>query len=165
MNLALLPGVVLDGRSVAALQALKSGQPVNSSDRQGWTALLHAVAAGSLSLARDLVARHADVNARNSKGDTALLVPLRSGHLAETEMLIAAGSDLQSANEQGRTALITAAMHGDFSVCRLLLARGADPSRRDENAKTALDYAKSEVILKWSHYSRRRPPSGKLDPP
>ena len=104
--------------------ALDAGAAIDARDNHGQTALLFAVQHGNLRLARELIARHADINAQALNQDTPWLL---AGALGRTEMLAAmldtGKVDYTIRNRYGGNALIPACERGHVETVRLLLER------------------------------------------
>jgi uncharacterized protein len=104
--------------------ALDAGAAIDARDNHGQTALLFAVQHGNLPLARDLIARDADINAQALNQDTPWLL---AGALGRTEMLAAmldtGKVDYNKRNRYGGNALIPACERGHVEAVRLLLNR------------------------------------------
>ena len=84
-NQALLAAADRDD-AAGVTAALDAGAAIDARDDHGQTALLLAVQHDNLRLARDLVARGADINAQALNQDTPWLL---AGALGRTEMLAA----------------------------------------------------------------------------
>jgi len=72
--------------------ALNKGANVNTTDREGRTALMIAAQEGYANLAGRLIQNGADVNAKNSQGKTALMLAELKGHIGIVRMLKNAGA-------------------------------------------------------------------------
>ena len=72
--------------------ALNKGANVNTTDREGRTALMIAAQEGYANLAGRLIQNGADVNAKNSQGNTALMLAESEGHIGIVRMLKNAGA-------------------------------------------------------------------------
>src|SRR3989442_15367603 len=69
------------------------------------TALHEAAKEGHTDIAKQLLARDADVNARDIDGATPLIVAVEHGHREFAELLLAQRADLDAKNDGGQTAL------------------------------------------------------------
>lgn len=67
---------------------LKHGALVNTQDKKGWTALMHAADWDQTAVINVLVQRGADLNLRNAKGETALAVAKKYKHTARAYELL-----------------------------------------------------------------------------
>jgi ankyrin repeat protein len=122
-NQALLAAADRDD-AAGVTAALDAGAAIDARDDHGQTALLLAVQHDNLRLARDLVARDADINAQALNQDTPWLL---AGALGRTEMLAAmldtGKVDYGKRNRYGGNALIPACERGHVDTVRLLLER------------------------------------------
>ena len=133
----------------ASVKLLAAGADVNSKNREGMTALMHAALNGSPELTQLLLRKGAQVNVADVFGITALMQASWAGHVEVVDMLLAAGAnpDLQSIVEiprlrkAGVTALIGASMNGNLEVAKVLLDRGARVNQQDAGGQTALMHA------------------------
>jgi ankyrin repeat protein len=126
---------------------------VNWRDKNSYTALHYAAAAGHTDLATYLLDNHADVNARTTAATawnsvTPLIVASEwEKNLDTLKLLIARGADLNAATGMGETALMRAANHSAYpanqgqgeKVLRTLIAAGADATLTNGDERTALD--------------------------
>lgn len=108
-------------------------------DPQGRSALLLAVRADNVEIARALIAAGADVNAKDSNRDTPFLYAGAEGRNDILKLILATGSaDLRDTNRYGGTALIPAAHHGHPSTVKILLDAGLDIDHVNDLGWTAL---------------------------
>lgn len=91
-------------------------------------------------IARDLLARGADVNLRDAEGKTALMwavADLRAGNEV-AEALLDSGAKTEIQDDSGRTALTWAAIAGRADLARTLLGRHAGLDPKTEKGRTPL---------------------------
>lgn len=105
--------------------------------------LMYAAASDKTDLARDLLARGADIRYTLENGNSALLYSAMARQSDCLELLIANHADIRQTNRDGQTPLHVAAQHGRFECARALLDHGAPPSVQDKGGKTPLQYAYS----------------------
>jgi ankyrin repeat protein len=119
---------------------------------EGDTALHAAAFAYDCQLARDLVARGADIDARNRRGAGPLHAAVTGepgaanwnpdGQRAVIEYLIAAGADRDAAALGGVTPLHRAVRNRCSAAVEALLAAGADPRLTSAHGSTPADLAR-----------------------
>jgi ankyrin repeat protein len=131
--------------------ALDDGADPNTTGKYGDTPLIIASFKGHLEVARELLARGADVNAREDYfGRTPLYLASWKGHLEVVRELLARGARLELKDWQGRTALYWASKEGQVEVVRELLAQGAAVGAEDNKGLTplfvAIDHNQLEVV-------------------
>lgn len=111
---------------------------VNPRSRNDETPLMLASIKGQLALARQLIAKGADVN---KPGWAPLHYASTSGHLELMNLLLEHHAYIDAASPNESTPLMMAAMYGTASAVKLLLEAGADPMLRNVQGLTALDFA------------------------
>jgi ankyrin repeat protein len=147
---------------------LDGGAPIDQKAGDGTTALIVALQNGDAAIAKQLIARGADVNAINGKGWTPLFLAVknRSREIGTVpnpiidpaalmdviKVLVEKGADVNVRTkartdvygatawlrEPGATPLLRAAYCADLEVIKYLLAHGADPQITTNDGTTAL---------------------------
>jgi ankyrin repeat protein len=112
---------------------------VDQASAKGETALMMAAFRGQLDLARELIARGAQVN---RSGWTPLHYAATNGHVAMIEYLLTQKADINAPSPNETTPLMMAAMYGSEDAARALLKAGADPARKNQLGMTAADFAR-----------------------
>jgi tankyrase len=108
--------------------ALKQGADIHAADKNGVTALHHAVRFRSVAAVKALIEHGADVNrACRRNGSTPL-------HRAVTQ------TGAPGTAGRGQAAR---------EIVKLLLAAGADPSLRNKAGKTPADYVSDDAVRAW----------------
>jgi len=130
----LMLAVQLDSLKAARALAVAPRMRLDARNPHDETPLMLASLRGHTELARELIARQADVN---KTGWTPLHYAATRGHLDIMRMLLAY-IDAPSAN--GTTPLMMAAREGRMAAVKLLVAEGADPSLRNEAGLGAPEY-------------------------
>ncbi|MBQ6655941.1 MAG: ankyrin repeat domain-containing protein [Ottowia sp.] len=138
---------------------LMDGANPNAADKEGKTALMHAVSPwGKIDAVNPLIAAGAEVNAADNNGKTALMHAVSDSYIPAVELLIAAGADANARDNDGKTALMhvkiptiidqtsdqsgaSAALGLAEMNIKLLLDAGADVNAADNEGKTALALA------------------------
>jgi ankyrin repeat protein len=126
------------GDAGACRRLLDLGLPLDGTDRQGCTALLHACGAGHLPVVRLLLERGADATLSANTGATCLIAAVTTRSRAVVETLLAHGVAVSQRLPGGATALMVAANLGHSELAQLLLEHGASPADRDEAGNNAL---------------------------
>ena len=125
---------------------LNAGEPVNSVNENGETALVRAFQSRNMQMFDLLLEKGANLNALTNRGETALSFAVRSGDQIWIKHLIGLGAlrvytDTSSSNWH-HSPLHEAAGKGDDQSVTLLISSGMDPLLRDEDGLTPLDWAR-----------------------
>jgi ankyrin repeat protein len=117
---------------------------VNERSEDGFPPLGLAIFFGHGDLARDLIARGADVNAAAENPQR--VAPLHAAAAVRDRetmrLLLERGADPNARQQADFTPLHGAASRGDRDMAELLLAHGADPKARSADGKTPADVAR-----------------------
>jgi hypothetical protein len=126
--------------SLKAAQALIDWPKTKVETRtpQDESPLMMACLRGQAEVARQLIARGADVN---KTGWTPLHYAATNGHVAIMQMLLDENAYIDAESPNGTTPLMMAAMYGSPAAVKLLLESGADPTPKNQLGLTALDFA------------------------
>jgi len=100
--------------------------------------LVEAVKSGQTTVARALLAKHADVNVAEADGTTALHWAVELDDPEMARALLKAGAKAQVANRYGVTPLHLAATNGNAAMIEQLLSAGADPNATLPEGETVL---------------------------
>jgi len=112
-------------------------------------ALLIAVSAKNIELARALIECGADVNTRGTMGITPLICSTSSYELDITKMLMEKGAAVNGRNAFGMTALMCAAGKNDYDTVKYLIEKGANPDiQADDNGINAVMVATGKGYCK-----------------
>lgn len=98
---------------------------IDSTDKDGLTALLHASINGYKDVAHYLLINSADTEVQTDSTSTALIEASRRGHLEIVELLLEYDADVNETNMEGMTALICACMSFQEDIVMLLLSKKA----------------------------------------
>jgi ankyrin repeat protein len=117
---------------------------VHIRDANGFTALMHAVAYGTLDTVKLFRQHGADLGTVSSYGTTLLMAACLYKRSDMASVLIAAGADVNAVDyRQGQSALMIAAEKNSSALVQLLLHHGADTSVTDGKGQDALFVAAS----------------------
>jgi uncharacterized protein len=111
---------------------------VNALSPNGESALMMAALRGHNDMARQLLARDADVN---KTGWTPLHYAATAGNLELMALLLENHAYIDAESPNGTTPLMMAAQYGTPSAVKLLLDEGADPLIKNQLQLTAIDFA------------------------
>ncbi|KAH0794026.1 ankyrin repeat protein [Histomonas meleagridis] len=112
-----------------------------SSENHAHTLLMCAAAHGSLTCARYLVEKGANVNAKNFAGYTALHWAAYTGRDETLLLLKQSGANIEARTEDGKTPLIMAAFRGNIDFISELLKLKADINAVSCDGWNAMHYA------------------------
>ena len=139
--------------NITELQRLiDTGANINSTDSDGWAALIWAAYNGHLETAQCLVTAGAELEAKEEYGMTALMWAAENGRLETAQFLLTAGAELEDKANDGMTALILAAHNGHVETAQCLVTAGADLTASTNNDTTALSCAAYERKIETAQY-------------
>ena len=127
LNTSLLD-VARNGTDKQVIDLLSSGAQVDACDRNGETALHHAITYHRIENIIALISHGADVNYRHKNGSTALHIAAGSGGLDHVDFLVARGADIHVADGTGYLPLHWAAYTSKVDVMQRLIDLGCDPN-------------------------------------
>lgn len=118
-------------------------------DSEAWS-IAHIAAAGSIEVARMLVAGSCNLNACNPAGKTLLHMAAHRGDIDLLALLIEASADIHVGDIEGLTPLDIGAIAGHAEVVERLIAAGADFMKEADNGQRVVDWATGEaqVVLR-----------------
>ena len=125
----------------AAKRALAEGASITAADKEGWTALMHAINHRHEDMAKLLIDAGADVNAKSNKGRTLLMEACYKQLSQVVKMLLDKNANPNAQDNEGISALIAAAMAEDKDSITNLLRVGANVTISPKNGETALIWA------------------------
>jgi len=135
----------ITGAQVVAL--LEMGLPVDSPDKEGFTALHLAIQKRREGTASLLIERGADVKSRS--GHCPMVMAAEQDMAKLVKQMLDRGAPVNDVDSEGRTALMVAP-HGwafpEHSLVKLLLDSGADPLKRDAQGRSLLHHAVHRVL-------------------
>lgn len=131
-----------NGNSDKVKEFIAGGLVVDTTDKNGSTAMMLAAYNGHTEVVKYLLGKGADVNHHDSNNRTALMYA-SSGPANETvKVLLDAGAEInETGNIEGFTAIMFAAAEGQTEVFKTLIAAGADINIKDKDGETARDFA------------------------
>lgn len=104
---------------------------IHMKDNLGWTAFMHAVQTGNLSIIDRLIIYGANINDYDEKGNTPLMIAVKENKYHVIERLLSLNCDINIKNNSGETALTFACKTGDIKTINIILSNGGDPSIPD----------------------------------
>ena len=161
---------VLAGHEAIVAELVDTNSTLNAQDKNGWSALMHAVNHGNIALIKKLLYRdmslylatdllpcaNANVKAPET-GLTALHVAVLRRHNGIMHMLIGARSNLDEVTREGKTALHLAALTNNHNAIRILRKAGAKQDIADSSGMLAAQYAtKAKAIAEFDHELEHR---------
>lgn len=129
---------------VAAMSLFTGKAKLDQTDALGWTALHHAVHAGSDQTVSVLHHLGADMQAKSHSGDTALHLAAKNDSGKMVQLICTAVRDMGLKDAVGNTPMHLAAARGSLSSLRTLLRLKADVAQKGENGRTAFALAAHE---------------------
>jgi ankyrin repeat protein len=136
-----LPAAAAAGALAAVERLLDLGLPVNTQDRQGATALLHACGMGHRDVAARLLDAGADTSLTAANGMTPLAAAVAARRDALVALLLEHGVAVDQRLPGEATALMVAAAMGYPEIAEQLLDGGADIHAVDTRGHSALHAA------------------------
>ena len=125
---------------------LKNGANIEGKDKDGQTALAHAVIAGKSATAEALIKKGADVNTQDIGGNTPLIIASNYTNYALStqvmRVLLENGAGVDRVNYQGTGALHNAVRSNNPKMVKVLLEHKANVNLRNGFGKTPLYIAR-----------------------
>ena len=123
--------------------------------KEGWTALQWAAAAGKIDAVEYLLRKGADINVNHtSDKGTPLFYTVQGGYLQTAELLINKGADVNKANDNNSTPLMAAVDANNLALCILLWKNKADLNAKNKEGMTAIDIALDNENTKLTDFLR-----------
>lgn len=132
--------MALSEPALKAAQALLDAPQINveARNKADESPLMIAALHGQLGIARELIAKGADVN---KPGWAPLHYAATGGHLDIMSLLLEHSAYIDAASPNGTTPLMMAASYGTPAAVKLLLDEGADPTLKNQQGLTAINFA------------------------
>lgn len=118
---------------------LEEGLDIDVVDKEGQTALHHAVFGKKEAVISHLLRKGANPQVRDLDGITPLHYAVQVGALQTVKMLIKYKVDVNVADNEGWTPLHVAMQSRNRDIAKILLVNGADKYRKNKAGKTPLD--------------------------
>ena len=129
---------------VKAVQRLiQDGVDIETRDREGLTALMHAASKGRQDIVETLLANGARVNAVDRTGRNALMMAALAGDIQGVRLLVESGADVNAMDYYGSRPLLAATSAGHAPVVEVLLAHGAYVDVRNYQGLSVRDHARA----------------------
>jgi polar amino acid transport system substrate-binding protein len=126
-----------------------SGTKVDTRSKSDETPLMIAALKGHLPLAKQLIARGADVN---KTGWTPLHYAASSGHVEMIKLLLDEHAYIDAESPNKTTPLMMAAQYGSEAAVKFLLQEGADASAKNQLGLSAAEFAAKVDRLDLARY-------------
>ena len=120
------------------VSVLSERTDLNTTTKDGFTALMETASNNRLEAAQVLVLSGADVNTTTNDNANALMFASMKGHTKLVRYLIDQDAAIDACNKAGETALMLAVQHGHLPTMQLLLEKGAAVSIQNVQGCTAL---------------------------
>lgn len=118
---------------------LEEGLDIDVVDKEGQTALHHAVFGKKEAVISHLLRKGANPQVRDTDGVTPLHYAVQVGAMQTVKMLIKYKVDMNVADNEGWTPLHVAMQSRNRDIAKILLVNGADKYRKNKDGKTPLD--------------------------
>lgn len=118
---------------------LEEGLDIDVVDKEGQTALHHAVFGKKEAVISHLLRKGASPQVRDTDGITPLHYAVQVGAMQTVKMLIKYKVDVNVADNEGWTPLHVAMQSRNRDIAKILLVNGADKYRKNKDGKTPLD--------------------------
>lgn len=135
---------VRTGNQAGCEVLLSRGSDVAASDRQGNTALHHAVLMGQTDLLGLLLYAGVFIDAANDHGQTALHMATADGDYEVCQLLLDRGAFIGASDRKGNTPLHIAAGQGNFELCEYFLFYGAQAAQQNREGLTPRELAQNQ---------------------
>jgi len=140
-RLSALDWAALHDASAAAMTLVVAKARLEGRDELGWTALHHAVHAGSVETTSVLHHLGSDFAAQSDEGDTVQHLAARADAGVMLQLLHAATPNWEQRDSEGFTPIQAAASRGCLSSLRVLLTLHADVNSTDRQGRSAFALA------------------------
>lgn len=118
---------------------LKEGLGIDLVDKDGLTALHHAIIGKKEAVISHLLRKGANLHARDLDGATPLHYAVQVGAVQTVKLLIKHKVDVNATDNEGWTPLHVAIQSRSRDIAKLLLVNGADKNITNKDGKTPLD--------------------------
>jgi ankyrin repeat protein len=113
------------GRTTTVQKLLNQGVSADSTNAEGWPAVVLAARNGYVDTVLALLEKGAGINAATPDGQTALMIATRGGHVQTVRTLLDRQANVQARTRDGHTALSIATKFNYSEIIDLLKAAGA----------------------------------------
>src|SRR5215467_12001263 len=116
---------IRNGDHAQVRKLIGASADVNTTDKDGTTALMHSVIESDVKMMKLLVDKGANVNMKNAQDSTALMYA--ATNLAKTRLLLDSGADVKVRGKRGATPMnVALTTFGSTPVLKLLASKGAE---------------------------------------
>ena len=126
------------GDEIGVRQLCARGVWINLTDREGETAMTHALSGGYECIVETLVEYGAPVNTADRNGRTPLIIMIEKGSSETVKRFVKRGANVNLADRKGNTPLAYATEGGRADIVGRLLGRGASVDLANRKGRTPL---------------------------
>jgi ankyrin repeat protein len=123
----------------------QSKETINSIDKDGRSAIFHAILIASIDVTKQLLKESPNLNLKDRKGWYPLHYAAQNYLVEIANLLIDDGADIESKDDYGNTPLwrATFSSQGKGDMIKLLISNGANPDNRNDSNISPIKLANS----------------------
>jgi TonB family protein len=118
----------------------------NSTDAEGFTALMHAARSDEIHMVPLLLKSKATLDLVNRDGETALIIAVKDGNVEAARQLLMAGADVSPKDGRGRTALDWAEADNRTYLSQIIRIAGRPSASRVTVAEKPVDIGSDTLV-------------------
>ena len=128
-------------RNLKRVKEVLNDETLMQTDKDGTTALMHAVLVGYHPIIQKLLDHGADVNRSNNDLRTPLISAAFRGRVGVIRQLVRLGADIEARDSHDKTAILWGALYGQPKAVAVLAELGANLQAEDHRGNSALTLA------------------------